>query len=101
MANQELYTVDKVAAILGLHVRTVRGYVREGRIKAVKIGKQYRITKEDLEAFTGVAGVEALSPVPRIRQAEVATVTEIDAISMEEANRITNTLMAVSSGHRE
>lgn len=100
--SQELYTVEKVALILGLHVRTVRSYVREGRIKAVKIGKQYRITREDLEAFTGVSAVtEALAPVPRTRYAEVASVTQIDAISMEEASRITNALMAATNGRRD
>jgi len=47
------YSVDQVASLLGLHVKTVRGYVRDGRLKAVRIGKQYRITREDLEAFAG------------------------------------------------
>ncbi|MES2625703.1 MAG: helix-turn-helix domain-containing protein [Pseudomonadota bacterium] len=100
--TQELYTVEKVAQILGLHVRTVRGYVRDGRIKAVKIGKQYRITKGDLEAFTGVpAPAAAHAPVPRKRFAEVASVTQIDVISMDVANRITNALMAVTNGPKD
>jgi excisionase family DNA binding protein len=30
-----------------LHVRTVRKYVRDGRLKAVRIGKQYRIARDD------------------------------------------------------
>jgi hypothetical protein len=34
-------------------VKTVRNYVRDGRLKAVRIGKQYRIAREDLEAFMG------------------------------------------------
>jgi excisionase family DNA binding protein len=100
--TQELYTIEKVAQILGLHVRTVRGYVREGRIKATKIGKQYRITREDLEAFTGVPALTAaLAPVVRGRHAEVTTVTQIDAIDADEASRITNTIVAVSSGGRD
>ena len=48
-----LYSVEQVAERLGLHVRTVRNYVRDGRLKAVRIGKQYRIAREDLEALTG------------------------------------------------
>ena len=51
--SQELYSVEQVAERLGLHVKTVRSYVREGRLKAVRIGKQYRIAREDLEAMTG------------------------------------------------
>ena len=46
--------MEQVAERLGLHVKTVRGYVREGRLKAVRIGKQYRISRQDLEALTGV-----------------------------------------------
>jgi excisionase family DNA binding protein len=48
-----LYSVEQVADRLGLHVRTVRNYVREGRLKAVRIGKQYRIAADDLAAMTG------------------------------------------------
>ncbi len=51
--SEELYSVEQVAERLGLHVRTVRSYVREGRLKAVRIGKQYRIGQADLEALTG------------------------------------------------
>ncbi|MGW1655980.1 helix-turn-helix domain-containing protein [Streptomyces atratus] len=42
-----------MAGLLGLHVRTVRGCVRDGRLKATRVGRQRRITREDLEAFTG------------------------------------------------
>ena len=50
---QDLYSIWEVADLLGLHVRTVRNYVRDGRLKAVRIGKQYRIAREDLEVLTG------------------------------------------------
>src|SRR5262245_17738374 len=51
--SQALYSVEQVAQRLGLHVKTVRGYVREGKLKAVRIGKQYRIAREDFEALLG------------------------------------------------
>jgi excisionase family DNA binding protein len=78
-----MYSVEQVAEQLGLHVRTVRNYVREGRLKAVRIGKQYRIAREDLDAFTG-----AESKVRRTRHIEVSSIVEIDAISPEDASRI-------------
>ncbi|MFC0543289.1 helix-turn-helix domain-containing protein [Kutzneria chonburiensis] len=81
--SQEMYSVEQVADLLGLHVRTVRGYVRDGRLKAVRIGKQYRIAQADLDAFTG-----AESQVRRTRHVEVSTIVEIDAISREDASRI-------------
>lgn len=100
--TQELYSVDQVAERLGLHVRTVRNYVREGRLKAVRIGKQYRIAREDLEALTG-------RPIPadrresalRSRRVEVSSIVQIDAVSPELASRASNTLLAAIAGPRD
>lgn len=98
--EQELYSVEQVAERLGLHVRTVRHYVREGRLKAVRIGKQYRIAREALEALTGLPLAPDPEPVPRNRHVEVSSIVEIDAISPEAVIRITNGLLAVASGLR-
>src|SRR5580658_6214220 len=88
---QELYSVEQVADLLNLHVRTVRNYVREGRLKAVRIGKQYRIAREDLEALTGrpAAALER-EPVRRHRHVEVSSIIEVDAVSPDTANRVMN-----------
>src|SRR5271170_3786029 len=96
---KELYSVEQVAERLGLHVKTVRGYVREGRLKAVRIGKQYRIAREDLEALTGRAEPPP-EPVRRTRHVEVSSIVEIDAISPEMANRLTVSLIGGASGIR-
>ncbi|MGD0131321.1 MAG: helix-turn-helix domain-containing protein [Bryobacteraceae bacterium] len=96
---QELYSVEQVAERLGLHVKTVRSYVREGRLKAVRIGKQYRIARLDLEAMTGRPEPPP-EPVQRTRQVEVSSIVEIDAISPETANRLTVSLIGGASGIR-
>lgn len=100
--SQLLYSVEQVAERLGLHVRTVRRYVREGRLKAVRIGKQYRIARADLEALTG-SPVEAhdRDTVRRHRHVEVSSIVEIDAIDGEAASRMSNLLMAVANGRRK
>jgi excisionase family DNA binding protein len=100
--EQELYSVEQVAERLGLHVRTVRHYVREGRLKAVRIGKQYRVAREALESLTGLP-TAALDPepLPRHRYVEASTIVEIDAISPETANRITNGLLGAANGRSE
>ena len=95
--TSDLYSVEQVADLLGLHVRTVRTYVRAGRLKAVRIGKQYRIAREDLEAFTG-RKVPLADDVRRERHVDVSSVVQIDAISFEAASRVTNTLMAAAKG---
>jgi excisionase family DNA binding protein len=99
--DQDLYSVEQVAEQLGLHVKTVRNYVREGRLKAVRIGKQYRISGQDLAALTGrpVASFRP-EPVRRERHVEVSSIVEIDAISPETVNRLTNSLMGAADGIR-
>jgi excisionase family DNA binding protein len=97
--SQELYSVEQVAERLGLHVKTVRMYVREGRLKAVRIGKQYRISREDLEAMTGRPEPPP-EPVRRSRHVEVSSIVEIDAISPELAYRLTTPLISGASGIR-
>src|SRR3979490_3339444 len=94
IANQELYSVEQVAERLGLHVRTVRNYVRDGRLKAVRIGKQYRIAREHLEALTGQAAARGSESAPPRRHVEVSSIVQIEAISFDAASRVTNTLLA-------
>lgn len=98
----ELYSVEQVAERLGLHVRTVRNYVRDGRLKAVRIGKQYRITRADLESFTG--GAVPASPresASLSRRTEVTSVVQVDAIDPDAVRRLANTLIAAVSGRRD
>lgn len=97
--SRQPYTVEQVADLLGLHVKTVRNYVRDGRLKAVRIGKQYRITREDLEAFTGYP-VEppARETAVRRRHAEVSAIVQIDAISPEDMSRLSTLLTASAMG---
>jgi excisionase family DNA binding protein len=98
--TEELYSVDQVAAQLGLHVRTVRNYIRDGRLKAVRIGKQYRIAREHLEALTGrpaAASATDSQPAPR-RHVEVSSIVQIEAIRFDAASRVTNALMAAAKG---
>ena len=102
IANQDLYSVEQVAAQLGLHVRTVRNYVRDGRLKAVRIGKQYRIAREHLEALTGHrAAAPATEIETPLRRVEVSSIVEVEAIGFDAANRVTNTLMAAAKGRSE
>jgi len=97
--DQELYSVEQVAERLGLHVRTVRGYVRSGRLKAVRIGKQYRIARADLEVLTGApVAAPDREAVRRTRHVEVSSVVQIDAVSAEAASRISNGLMGATNG---
>ena len=37
--------------MMHLHIKTVRKLINQGRMKAIKIGKEYRITEEQLKKF--------------------------------------------------
>lgn len=52
MTTPKVYTVDEVAAILKVRPRTVYELVKDGKIRAVKIGeRQMRISEEALTAY--------------------------------------------------
>ena len=42
------YTVEQMAEMMQVHVETIRNYIKDGRLGAFKIGKEYRITEKDL-----------------------------------------------------
>jgi excisionase family DNA binding protein len=94
---EELLSIFEVAKRLKLHVKTVRNYVRDGRLKAVRIGKQYRLARADVEAFTGL-------PLPltdgerarRQRAIAASCVVRIDAISPEESTELAASLDALA-----
>jgi excisionase family DNA binding protein len=96
-----LYSLEDVASRLGLHVRTVRSYVRSGRLKAVKIGKQYRVSRESLEALTGNSGAfRNPHGTSRQRKVDVSSVVEISAVSPEFASRISTLLIGAAGSNR-
>lgn len=48
----EFYTVNQAAIILKIHPLTVRRYIKEGKLKAYRVGGNVRISVNDLRAFT-------------------------------------------------
>lgn len=92
----DLYSAEQVAELLDLHVRTVRAYVRDGRLKATRIGKQYRIARADLEALLG-RPVSEPTAASRTRHVDVSTIVDIDVVSPDQAMRIANGLVAAAN----
>lgn len=50
-SNNNLLTPEQVAGILQVHVLTVYGYIRRGKLDAVRLGRSYRIIRKDLTRF--------------------------------------------------
>ena len=63
MADIKLYTTDEVCEILSVSRRTLYTYIKDGNLKAVKMGRYLRITEESLRAF-----IENASRVQEERQ---------------------------------
>ena len=91
--STQLYTADEVAGLLNLHVKTIRRYVRDGRLKARRIGKEYRIARADLDDFAGETR-PADRQAARTRRVIASTIVDVDVISPDESHRITTMIMA-------
>jgi excisionase family DNA binding protein len=49
MIDDQLLTVDQVAEELHLHPQTIRNWIRNGKLRAVKLGHVFRVKREDME----------------------------------------------------
>ena len=94
----QLYTIEQVAQLLDLHVKTVRRYVRDGRLKARRIGKEYRVAQMDLDEFAG--GATAPAPVSRTRHVIASSFVDVDVVSPDESQRITTMVMAAMNARQ-
>jgi excisionase family DNA binding protein len=48
---EQLYTIEQAAAKLAHSPRTVREWLRIGKLRGVKTGKEWRVREEDIHAF--------------------------------------------------
>jgi excisionase family DNA binding protein len=103
---EQYYTAAQAAKLLNMHVKTIQRYIREGRLKAKKVGKEWRITGHDLSVFAE-AGTPAGGPAaednwqPTARgsdRARVSSVIDVEVTGKNEAMRIMNTLVALMNG---
>lgn len=54
---EKLYTVKDVATITGFTERTIRNYIRDGRLRGKKIGVQWRFSEDDVKRLFEDEGV--------------------------------------------
>jgi excisionase family DNA binding protein len=103
-----LYSVEKVANLLDLHQKTILRYIKEGRIKANKVGGRWRIHGNDLSHFVGRIEHGDLEGLQRPREKRemkagvspepwVSTVVHGENVDREDAIRISNTMTAVTN----
>lgn len=51
MSKDEFYTSEELAEKLRVNIMTVYRYIKAGKLKAYKIGKEYRIDQMEFESF--------------------------------------------------
>ena len=91
------YSVAKVAQMLEIHEKTVQRYIREGKLRATKVGKAWRITGHDLSVFIQGENAPTLPSDKKTnsdRTIMVSSVIDIDVGNMDEAMQIVNMLTA-------
>jgi excisionase family DNA binding protein len=94
--NNTYYTVEQVADLLSLHPKTVQRYIREGKLRATKLGKGWRVAGHDLSVFAENVH-PAGGPVADGRGAgdvTVSAVADIRDSGREAAIRVMNALTA-------
>lgn len=91
--DEKWFSVEQAADMLRLHPKTLRRYITEGKLRASKVGKQYRISGHDLSIFVEgrdeYADSEEFTP-----SVEVSAVVDIAVRGRAEADRIESMLIA-------
>lgn len=49
--NKQFYTAEELADVLQYNIMTIYRYINSGKLKAYKIGKEFRIDKEEFDKF--------------------------------------------------
>lgn len=93
--TEELYTVEAAAERLKLHSKTVLRFIRERRLRATKIGKQYRILRSDLDAFAGIDSAR------EAQAARVTAIIDVPDVGEDLLRRLTSTMLGAGGGHQQ
>jgi excisionase family DNA binding protein len=89
--SEEVYTVEQFAERLKLHPKTVLRFIKDGRLRAMKVGKSYRILRTEMEAMTGVVtgGATAI---------RVTSIVDLAGVSSETAQRLARQITSLRMG---
>ena len=92
MAFEKLYTAEDVAQITGLTLRTIRNYIKSGRLKGHRVGVQWRFTEADIQALfagsspTSDTALTNSTPAPTAPVMDAAAIAAISAAATAMVN---------------
>jgi excisionase family DNA binding protein len=109
--KDKFYTIYQVADQLEMSHKTIRNFISDGRLKASKVGKQWRIAEADLESFMNQGESTEDKPEESLNsisfelpsegtedQIKVSAVLDIQQQDKEQFMRLSNTLLANMNG---
>lgn len=96
--SEEVYTVEQFAERLKLHPKTVLRFIRDGRLRAVKVGKSYRILRTEMEAMTGV--VRGANP-SAARVTSIVDIPDVDPALAQHMARALPAMRTAQEAHAE
>lgn len=72
MTDDKLYTINEIAAMVRVTPQTVRSWIRNGKMGALKVHGSYRLTKVHLQEFLDRSNEMERDPIARAVVAEAA-----------------------------
>lgn len=100
---EQYYSVEQIAEMIDMHPKTIQRYIREGRLKAQKIGKAWRVTGHDLSTFVEGTDEDVMSDTSpgmqaiigaAVKNITVSTVIDIPVENKAEALQVMNWITA-------
>ncbi|MDE6973194.1 MAG: helix-turn-helix domain-containing protein [Lachnospiraceae bacterium] len=92
---EKYYTVEQVAKLLSMHPKTIQRYIREGKLRANKIGKSWCVAGHDLSVFAEKTDNSNHEDVVYFKDKTiVSSVVDIGVDDSEESDHIVTMLTA-------
>ena len=61
MLSRQFMTTHEIAELLKVSEATVRSWIHVGELRAIRIGREFRVTANDLEAFVNARATRPAS----------------------------------------
>ena len=71
--DEKFFTAEQVANILQVHQFTILKFIREGKLKGIKLGRVYRIKESDVEEFLQQRMTIKSKPKPKVKSEKINT----------------------------
>lgn len=88
----KLLTPEEVAERLVMSPKTIRDWLRKGKLKGVKTGKLWRIRERDLEAFIEGKSPRETPPLKEYTRQEISEFLKADKLGPETASKVEHDL---------